>query len=53
MAPTIVQEMRYAAADNFTGRPLPGYGAGECVLRRDAAQALARVQAALAASTCR
>ena len=34
--------------DNFTGRPLPGYQAAECVLRREAAQALARVQADLA-----
>ena len=30
--PAIHQEMRYATADNFTGRPLPGYGAPECVL---------------------
>jgi len=44
----IAQEMRYAGADNFTGRPLPGYGAAECVLRRDAAQALKRVEADLA-----
>ena len=45
---SIVQDMRYAGADNFTGRALPGYGAAECVLRRDAAEALARVQADLA-----
>ena len=45
---SIVQDMRYAGADNFVGRPLPGYGAGECVLRREVAQALARVQAELA-----
>ena len=36
--------MRYAGFDNFTGHPLPGYGAPECVLRRDVAQALAQVQ---------
>lgn len=48
VAPAIAQEMRYATADNFTGRPLPGYAAGECVLRRDAALALARVAADLA-----
>ena len=48
--PTIVQDMRYAGNDNFTGRPLPGYDAAECVLRADAAQALKRVQAALAPS---
>src|SRR5688500_10734990 len=42
--------MRYAGGDNFTGRALPGYDAPECVLRADAAQALKRVQAALAPS---
>ncbi len=46
--PTIVQDMRYAGSDNFTGRALPGYEAAECVLRADAAQALKSVQAALA-----
>ena len=46
--PSIAQDMRYAGPDNFTGHPLPGYGAAECVLRRDVAQALARVQADLA-----
>ncbi len=45
---TIMQDMRYATADNFTGRPLPGYGAAECVLRRETAEALKRVQADLA-----
>jgi zinc D-Ala-D-Ala dipeptidase len=48
VAPGIVQDMRYAGADNFTGRPLPGYDAPECVLRREVAEALARVQADLA-----
>ena len=48
VAPGIVQDMRYAGFDNFTGRPLPGYAAPECVLRRAVAQALARVQADLA-----
>jgi len=46
--PSIAQDMRYAGSDNFTGRPLPGYGAPECVLRRAVAQALAQVQAVLA-----
>ena len=48
--PTIMQDMRYAGSDNFTGRALPGYDAAECVLRADAAQALKRVQATLASS---
>jgi D-alanyl-D-alanine dipeptidase len=42
--PTIAQDMRYATPNNFTGHPLPGYGAAECLLRRDAAVALKRVQ---------
>lgn len=46
--PSIAQDMRYASADNFVGRPLPGYDAAECVLRRDAALALKQVQADLA-----
>jgi D-alanyl-D-alanine dipeptidase len=45
---SIAQDMRYATSDNFTGRPLPGYKAGECILRREAAEALRRVQADLA-----
>jgi D-alanyl-D-alanine dipeptidase len=46
--PSIAQDIRYASADNFVGRPLPGYGAAECVLRRDTALALKQVQADLA-----
>ena len=46
--PSIAQDMRYAGSDNFTGHPLPGYDAPECVLRRAVAQALAQVQADLA-----
>ena len=46
--PTIVQDMRYAGADNFTGRPLPGYDAAECVLKHETAAALKQVQADLA-----
>jgi D-alanyl-D-alanine dipeptidase len=46
--PTIAQDIRYATANNFTGRPLPGYDAAECVLTRDAALALRAVQADLA-----
>ena len=48
MAPSIAQDIRYASSNNFTAAPLPGYGAPECVLRREAAEALARVQAELA-----
>ncbi|MEA2763231.1 MAG: zinc D-Ala-D-Ala dipeptidase [Gemmatimonadaceae bacterium] len=42
--PTIVVDMRYATANNFTGAPLPGYEANRAFLRREAASALARVQ---------
>jgi len=48
VAPAIAQDMRYASYDNFTGRPLPGYDAPECVLRRGVADALAKVEADLA-----
>jgi D-alanyl-D-alanine dipeptidase len=48
--PTIAQDIRYAGSDNFVGRPLTGYGAAECVLRRDVALALKKVQADLAAA---
>jgi D-alanyl-D-alanine dipeptidase len=48
IAPDIVQEIRYATPDNFTGRPVSGYRAGRCILTRPAAEALAQVQAALA-----
>ncbi|MEZ1316240.1 M15 family metallopeptidase [Pseudomonas fluorescens] len=47
--PGIEQDIRYATAHNFTGHPLDGYTAGECLLTREAANALARVQAALKA----
>jgi D-alanyl-D-alanine dipeptidase len=43
--PTIMQDMRYAGDDNFTGHKVPGYDAPECVLVREAADALKAVQA--------
>lgn len=45
--PSIQQDIRYATAHNFTGHPLDGYEAPECLLSVDAANALARVQTAL------
>lgn len=44
VAPTIIQDMRYAGPDNFTGGRLPGYDAAECVLLLPVAEALKRVQ---------
>jgi D-alanyl-D-alanine dipeptidase len=41
---TIVVDLRYATANNFTGAPLPGYEANRAFVRREAASALARVQ---------
>jgi zinc D-Ala-D-Ala dipeptidase len=48
--PTIAQDIRYASHNNFVGRPLDGYEAPECILRRDVAMALAQVQKDLAAT---
>ena len=48
VAPTIRQDLRYAGAFNFTGKPVPGYLAAQCILWRPAAEALARAQARLA-----
>jgi D-alanyl-D-alanine dipeptidase len=47
--PTIQQDMRYAGPHNFTGKPVPGYDAAECVLVRQAAEALKAVQTDLRA----
>jgi D-alanyl-D-alanine dipeptidase len=45
LAPQIVQDVRYAGPDNFTGRPVPGYEAAECWARREMADALATAAA--------
>lgn len=42
--PTILQDIRYATANNFTGAKVPGYETGSCSLTRNTAAALARVQ---------
>jgi D-alanyl-D-alanine dipeptidase len=50
VAPGVAESLRYATKDNFTGAVVDGYGAGmRAVLTRPAAEALARVQASLAA----
>jgi D-alanyl-D-alanine dipeptidase len=46
---TIRQDMRYAGPGNFTGQPVPGYDAAECVLVRQAAEALKKVQSTVSA----
>lgn len=47
LAPAIALDIRYATADNFTGRPVPGYAAAKCLLHRPVAEALARVEQGL------
>src|SRR5689334_23552264 len=46
--PTIIQDMRYASSNNFVGRPLRGYDAAECVVKRDVGARLKSVQEELA-----
>ena len=46
---SIAVNLRYLTSDNFTGAPLPGYEANRAYLRREAANALGRVQRALRA----
>jgi zinc D-Ala-D-Ala dipeptidase len=43
--PSIVVEMRYRSAHNFVGRPIRGYREPLCIVTREAARALRRVQA--------
>jgi D-alanyl-D-alanine dipeptidase len=45
--PSILQDMRYATQNNFTGSRVPGYNSGQCVLLRPAAEALKQVQTEL------
>lgn len=47
IVPGLAVEMRYAGSHNFVGRPIRGYDAPVCWLTRQAAQALAQVQADL------
>ena len=48
VARTIRQDIRYAGIHNFTGRPVDGYQANECILTERAADALQKVQTELA-----
>ncbi len=47
IAPSIIQDMRYAGHHNFVGRPIAGYHAATCVLTRRTAKQLAKVQQTL------
>src|SRR6201989_2818885 len=46
--PSIIQDIRYATSNNFVGRPLRGYEAGECVVKREVALKLKAIQQELA-----
>jgi D-alanyl-D-alanine dipeptidase len=46
--PTIIQDIRYASSNNFIGRPMRGYEAGECVVKREVGLKLKAIQAELA-----
>ena len=47
LVPDISQAIAYAGSDNFVGAPVDGYQAPRCWLKREAADALARVDAGL------
>jgi D-alanyl-D-alanine dipeptidase len=49
LVPDMSQQIAYAGSDNFVGAPVDGYEAPRCWLERDAAEALARVEASLRA----
>jgi D-alanyl-D-alanine dipeptidase len=46
--PSIIQDIRYAGSNNFVGRPLAGYQAAECVVKREVGLALKNIQQELA-----
>ena len=46
--PGIIQDMRYATSNNFVGKPLRGYDAAECVVKREVGLALKNIQQELA-----
>lgn len=42
--PSIIQDIRYSTPANFVGRPLKGYKTSKCILTREAALALSKIQ---------
>ncbi len=42
--PDITVDLRYYSSDNFVGDTIEGYRAGKCIISRDAAKALSKVQ---------
>jgi D-alanyl-D-alanine dipeptidase len=49
VAPSILLDIRYRTFHNFIGRPITGYREGDCLVTRQAADALVEVQAAVRA----
>jgi CubicO group peptidase (beta-lactamase class C family) len=47
LVPDIAQDIKYFGSDNFVGVPVDGYLAPRCWLKREAAEALAKVEARL------
>ena len=47
VVPGIAQDIKYFGSDNFVGARVDGYEAPRCFLMREAAEALAKVEAAL------
>ncbi len=47
VVPGVRVDLKYAGTDNFVGRPIMGYYGKRAILRRDAAEALGRAEAAL------
>ncbi len=47
IAPEISQDMRYATSNNFTGKRVVGYNAGQCILGAKTAKALKQADTAL------
>ncbi len=46
IAPSIIEDMRYASVNNFVGKPIPGYSAPRCILTRAAALKLQETETA-------
>lgn len=46
VAPSIIEDMRYASSYNFIGHPIPGYNASRCILTIAAAEHMAKAQKA-------
>ncbi len=53
LVPDMSQSIAYAGSDNFIGEPIEGYQAPRCWLKRETAEALARVDSALRANHMR